>query len=56
MTLYLWLPFFAAFAVLKGLLIVPVGAMGHFYPGDNPLQTVEGGVLAGCVQTRKLSV
>ena len=30
--------------------------MGHFYPGDNPLQTVEGGVLVGCVQTRKLSV
>ena len=39
----LWLPFVAAFAVLKGLLIVPVGTMGPFWPGDSPLQAVRGG-------------
>ena len=34
----LWLPFAAAFAVLKRLLIVPVDTMGPFWPGDSPLQ------------------
>ena len=38
----LWLPFVAAFAVLKGLLIVPVGTMGPFWPGDRPLRAVRG--------------
>ena len=37
------MPFVAAFAVLKGLLIVPVGTMGPFWPGDSPLQAVRGG-------------
>ena len=34
----LWLPFVTAFAV-KGILIVPVGNMGPFEPGDNTFQT-----------------
>ena len=34
----LWLPFAAAFAVLRGLLMVPVGTMGSFWPGVNPFQ------------------
>ena len=34
----LWLPFVTAF-VVKGLLIVPVGNMGHFEPGNNTFQT-----------------
>ena len=30
----LWLPFVAGFAALKGLLIVSVGTLGYFLPGD----------------------
>ena len=30
----------AAFVVLKGLLIIPVGSMGPFKPGNSPFQAV----------------
>ena len=40
------------FAVLKGLLIVPVGTMGFFGPGVNPYKTVN--ELMGCFQGREL--
>ena len=40
------------FAVLKGLLIVPVGTMGFFWPGVNPYKTVN--ELMGCFQGREL--
>ena len=36
----LWLPYVSSFAVLKGLLIVPVGAMGSFWPGVNTFKGV----------------
>ena len=36
----LWLPFVAAFAVLRGLLMVPLGAMGPFWPGDGTFRAV----------------
>ena len=36
----LWLPFVAAFAVLRGLLMVPVGTMGPFWPGDSPFRAL----------------
>ena len=36
----LWLPFEAAFSGLRGLLIVPVGTLGLFWPGDGPFQDV----------------
>ena len=49
----LWLPFLAAFALLRGLLMVPVGSMGPFWPGDRPFQAV--GELLGYVQNRELS-
>ena len=39
----------AAFVVLGvELLAVPVGAMGHFWPGDGPFRAVGG--LVGCAQ------
>ena len=38
----LWLPFGAAFTVLRGLLIVPVGTLGLCWPGDSPFQDVGG--------------
>ena len=47
------MPFVSSFAVLKGLLIVPVGAMGSFWPGVN---TFKGGGGVGCVQGRELDV
>ena len=37
------MPFVAAFAVLRGLLMVPVGAMGPLWPGDSPSPAVGGG-------------
>ena len=30
----------AAFAVLRGLLMAPVGTVGPFWPGDSPFRTV----------------
>ena len=38
-----------AFAVLRGLLMLPVGAMGPFWPGDSSVWAVGGGGLVGCV-------
>ena len=35
----LWLPFVAGLAILNGSLIVPVGTMSSFWPGDNPFKT-----------------
>ena len=46
------LPFVAAFAVLKWLLIVPVGAVVPFWSGDSSVQTV--GELVGCVKGREV--
>ena len=48
----LWLAFAAGFAVLRGLLIVTVGTMDSFWPGDNPFRAVEG--LMGGIQGRGL--
>ena len=66
MTLYLWLrfwawsiwlPFVAAFAVLRGVLMVPVGDMGPFQPGIALFGLWgEGGGLVGFVQSCELSV
>ena len=39
----LWLPFEAAFVVLGGLIMVPVGAMDLSWPGDSPFRAVGGG-------------
>ena len=39
---------------LRRIIIVPVGIMGPFQPGDNPRETV--GELMGCVQGQQLSV
>ena len=47
------MPYVTSFAVLKGLLIVPVGAMGSFWPGAN---TFKGVGRYGCVQGRELGV
>ena len=35
------------------LLMVPMGAMGPFWPGDSSSRAVGGGGLAGCVQSRE---
>ena len=48
----LWLPFVAGFAVLKGLLIVPLGTMGSFEAVVNPFKAV--GELMDCVQSQQL--
>ena len=46
----------AGLAVLGGLLVVPVGAMGSFGLGVGPFWVVGGGRggLVGCVQGREL--
>ena len=36
------LPFAAVLSILKGLIIVPVGAMGPFLLEDSPFKTAEG--------------
>ena len=36
------LPFATASSTLKGLIIVPVGTMGPFLLGDNPVKTENG--------------
>ena len=44
----------AAFAVLRGLLMVSVGAMRSIWSGNGPFWTVEGGgEFVGCVQVEK---
>ena len=46
----------AAFAVLRGLLMVSVGAMRPIWSGDGPFWTVGvggGGEFVGCVQVEK---
>ena len=50
----LWLPFEAAFVVLRGLIMVPVGAMDLSWPGDGPFRAVGGG-LVGCMRVRGLA-
>ena len=46
------MPFVASFAVLDGLLIVPVGTMGSFEAGVNTFKAVR--EIMGCVQSQGL--
>ena len=46
------MPFVGGFAVLGGLLMVPVGTTSSFWAGVSPFRAV--GELVGCVQSREL--